>query len=729
MGHYTLVLRPERIRAAGRWYAGVAERMRDKGSRAEGTPDRIGDRWQGDAAVVIKADMRRLGRLMRRQADRLDEAAETMRVLAGHYDTALDDLRELNRRHAAALATCEDEVARVAGREDQTLADLRERGVTNRGVVDELREGFGSQRADAYRVRDGAVARLDGDYDALRARVERQTREAGEGLRAATTTAVPDDLVEKVTGAGTSVADAGLDLPRGDAEQRLAHDLEIVRRYVIGSPTGSDPTIDPTGAGPRPLVDLPAGSVSWEESVEDGPLTVGSTTTLSLGDIVLDDQGREWQSSTVATDLRVSLEGAARFRHLEAAISAFTGQRVSFEVTTSPAGQLEGRVPNPFDPTSFQVGESVELTEDFYAGTEQGLTAYKLLHASTSYEVSEGVTAGVQRVDDSIVRVYLGPQQAVTNALRLGFGTDAVNVGLALEQTIKDYELTQVDFDVSTPEGRAAYQAMLLLGTVPDAGSLGPGVVDRVTMTGSDFSRSASLEARIGGFGAGLDLTSSDTSFTWIEHADGSLTYGWSAREGDVTVEGFQRVAADGHTVVDEGYSYRLVGVGKDAADHFNRVYANSDVRVDGDVNVVLDFTAEDLERFRQSGYEQIAYEAGHGENADSWREVFGHDPTVADVRRWIAENADDPARQEMIRPPFMQGSAMWNIARAENPMQLLLPGGFNVYGGSAHWTPDTVVWGLAEWRRQQLAVEGLEFGQGDVGPGQATATYASGGG
>ena len=102
-------------------------------------------------------------------------------------------------------------------------------------------------------------------------------------------------------------------------------------------------------------------------------------------------------------------------------------------VGKGPGGALAARfaiehgdrsVPNPIDPRTIRAGESVELSQEFYAGNGQK-ASYRGLQLELGYDEGKRVSAGVSRVNPNTLRVYVGDEDFVRNALSLGIGTDA----------------------------------------------------------------------------------------------------------------------------------------------------------------------------------------------------------------------------------------------------------------------------------------------------------------
>jgi uncharacterized protein YukE len=100
--HYQLNLDPQQLRHVAKFLGEAEAHMTSKGNQVAGTPDEIGGQWTGEAATAIKAEMSALGGVM--SAGRsafstgLDEAQQALTTLAGHLESAQEQLADLNKR-------------------------------------------------------------------------------------------------------------------------------------------------------------------------------------------------------------------------------------------------------------------------------------------------------------------------------------------------------------------------------------------------------------------------------------------------------------------------------------------------------------------------------------------------------------------------------------------------------------------------------------------------------
>ncbi len=726
--HYSIDVDPQPLRHVQRAYSTLSNHLHTKGGQARQTPGDIGDDWTGWAATSVKGEMTALGGLMRTSSVDFDSAATAAKELAEAYDEALTDVATLNTRYRSAVEEYDAEVKRIDGRQERAIDDVTKDGHVNEAIINDIESGYQSQKSGAAETKQKTIDKLDGDYDDIVRRLRRKTRATSRALNDATQVKVSTEIVAVWHQTGGHPSQPPL-VPSAGAAEHLAAQLTLVdlRRSQLAPVEQDDPTIIPIGDN-ADSDGYRAGSLELTyRRAQSGPLEATGTVKLGAEDPTIDEDGREWQKVSLETAFELSGEAEKSLgKRLEAQIRAFTGERLRYSMIVPPSEVdeivTEGRAPNPFSPLQMRPGEGVELTSEYYAGYEGGLTAYKLLHAGTSYEVSADLTTGIQRLPDDKVRVYVGPGEAVTEALSLGVGTDELSIGLKLEQTIRDYRLEQVDFDLKTEAGREAYREFLLFGTIPD--DVGPGIENRLHLSGSEFSKRTAIEAKIGDLKASLGLGGSDSEFTWAEYPDGSIKYGWSYTEGDVQVTGFQLVAPDGYTVTDEEYQLRLRNVDPETATRFNESYAKSDYTVDSESNVVMSFSPDDMERFRREAAEQLAAGLRRDGDVEFWVEQFGHEPTGQDVIDWVNEydGADETTMRELVRTQGTTGA--WHLLTASNDFQILMPGVFDSYYGHHSFTAESLLGGMSDWKANTERTRGT--GENVPGPGNTVARGSS---
>ncbi|HYH96246.1 hypothetical protein [Hyalangium sp.] len=141
-------------------------------------------------------------------------------------------------------------------------------------------------------------------------------------------------------------------------------------------------------------------------------------------------------------------------------------------------GSDPNKLPNPYDPTSIPPGATVTLKDEHFGSSELSV-AYRNIQAQTGNTHSRGTSMAIERqepADPPTVKVTTGPTEAVQRTLGVGVGTDDFGVSLTGERTLESYNLQSATFDLSTDQGKAAYNQFLLTGKLPEQS--GPGVAD-----------------------------------------------------------------------------------------------------------------------------------------------------------------------------------------------------------------------------------------------------------
>ena len=288
---------------------------------------------------------------------------------------------------------------------------------------------------------------------------------------------------------------------------------------------GGDPGEPGTVEGPAPVdFDLPfpvlpfpgSASVSCTYATNspgacqpgDGPgVSVGTEGKLEIErtETTLDENDCPTQTLSVTGSLELQTSVSGETPVASGSLSNYLCEATTYSVTVPPdaADAIEHgdrSVPNPVDPRTIRAGESVEVSQEFYAGNGQE-AGYRALQLELGYEKGRRVSAGVSRVSPGTVRIYVGDEQFVRNALSVGIGTDAAGVALAAGAELSDGTLHSVDVDISSSAGWKAYQDFLESGRLPRTGA--PGTSDPTRSDVFEFSDSTQAEAHLGNLSIG----------------------------------------------------------------------------------------------------------------------------------------------------------------------------------------------------------------------------------
>ena len=397
--------------------------------------------------------------------------------------------------------------------------------------------------------------------------------------------------------------------------------------------SGSDPGEggDPGGGeeGPVPVdFDLPfpvlpfpgSMSVSCTYSTSSpgacqpgqGPgVSVGTEGTFEIerSDTTLDAEGCPTQTLSVTASLELQTTVSGETPVASGSLSTFLGEASTYAVTVPPdaADAIENGdrgVPNPIDPRTIRAGESVELSQEFYAGHNlEG--SYRALQVELGYEKGTRVSAGVSRVNPDTVRVYVGDEDFVRNALSVGVGNDAAGVALAAGAELSDGKLHSVDIDISTAAGWKAYQSFLKSGRLPRDGA--PGTSDPTQSEVFEFTDSTQLEAHVGNLSIGGVLAESGATGVETTNADGSVDGSFVAHFNDAGVAVTTHTEPGGEPEPTR-YSLLLENVSDGTIDTYEHVTGQS-LPHGADNQVRLDFTPDDFAAIQEQAFDQLQWQ------------------------------------------------------------------------------------------------------------------------
>jgi hypothetical protein len=476
----------------------------------------------------------------------------------------------------------------------------------------------------------------------------------------------------------------------GAAASIKTHTEDLICRIAGGDCAGPEPAPTDGGddesgddvdepAGPV-LTDVPLPALPFPGSVSvkctysetsttacmppDQPgVSVQATGELSIErtPTSLNDEGCPQQTLSIEGKLELSANASAEGAHAGGALEAHLGESTKYSVTVSPDAaeaieQGDRRPPNPVDPRTIAQGESVQLSHEYYAGV--GMEGeYRALRASLGYDEGTRVSSGVQRVDERTVRVLVGDEDFVRQALSVGLGIDGAGISLGGSEELSSGKLHAIDIDISTEAGWNAYQSFLNSGTLPEAGT--PGTSDPTTADTLNYSDSTRIEAEIGNVTIGGLLGDSEGHLTETRHADGTVDVVASSRNDDVGLAVRRQRDADGNEVGAPTYSLLLEGVDGNSAETLQQLDGDeADVPPGG--NLRIDFSADDLEGFRQIALDHLADEI----------ERNGERPSTEEIE---ASLADGDGIVEIDGVQYAFGPPYTDLAAAQTPEDVLI--------------------------------------------------------
>jgi hypothetical protein len=268
----------------------------------------------------------------------------------------------------------------------------------------------------------------------------------------------------------------------------------------------------------------------------------------------------DWMSTTNGSKISFGVNGGAEYTVGEKSEDGFTtytsksdvsigveggvdkgGTGVSGGYTTGVTSEYTVKVPdgagvtdpgsiNPFDPRSMPVGSSVTMDGGSYSETELN-AAFRHIAVESSVKDASGVTSLIERTGDDTVRVTAGPTEAIANHAGLGLDFDAVKVMLGNTTSLDGASLRSAEFDLSTPEGQAAYDTYLVTGEIPADPSTGISGTTKIERVEFDSTSTVGFDTPVGG--AEWEIGKNTGSLVATTNPDGSTEQLLTATYGD----------------------------------------------------------------------------------------------------------------------------------------------------------------------------------------------------
>jgi hypothetical protein len=283
-----------------------------------------------------------------------------------------------------------------------------------------------------------------------------------------------------------------------------------------------------------PRVQTPEGS-RISGNISGGPFA-GATATLTEGRPGPD--GRIPVTFSVTAEQGFRLNGQAGANGVTVGGGVQTGQRenATYRLNLTPE-QLTGiqngtlPFPNPADPTSIPVGSSFTARSEDFQGNSFN-AAYRGIGIQSKMESAQGTSMGVERISDTHVRITTGPHDRVSQSLELGIsgrlGEVDIRATLGATHALNHSRTQSVELDISTPEGRAAYQSFLETGQLPTEH---PSARNAQAVETLEYNHALRGQLQLGSLGIGGTLNDTNGRLTIQETPDGtSYRYQGDAR-------------------------------------------------------------------------------------------------------------------------------------------------------------------------------------------------------
>ncbi|MDQ3265035.1 MAG: hypothetical protein M3Y59_15455 [Myxococcota bacterium] len=262
--------------------------------------------------------------------------------------------------------------------------------------------------------------------------------------------------------------------------------------------------------------------------------------------------------------------------------------------------------PDPFNPDTMPVGSSVVLNSENF--TDTGFDAsYQQLSLESDIHDESGVSVLVEKTGENTVRVTSGPTEAIENSWKLGLSLGPASVHLGNTTSLESATLRTAEFDLSTPEGEAAYNRYLTTGEVPSDN--GPGVSDVASIFKVDFDSQSSVGGSLGPISGSFQLGSSNFDVYQTTYPDGSVDQITEAKQHAGTpVRVVQHFNPDGtEDFSRQELTMHFTGLDGSSEEQWAQTYGTDQHDYDGDMDIHMEFNAEDSMELSRRAQDYIA--------------------------------------------------------------------------------------------------------------------------
>lgn len=262
---------------------------------------------------------------------------------------------------------------------------------------------------------------------------------------------------------------------------------------------------------------------------------------------------------SLSTDASISLKAGASSKQAGLEVGHTDGIKTSYEVSMPEdvAKTTNLATVNPFDPDSMPTGTVIKIDGSNYTTNEFKAT-FKNLAVATKITDEKGTSLLVEKTGDNTVKVTAGPTAAIQayNGVGVDFGVASAMLGR--DDKLSSATLKTAEFDLSTPEGKAAYNDFVANGNLPSDN--GTGVSGVKTIEKLDYSSQTKLDAKLGPLGISIDGAKNTGNSVITTEPDGSITRTVQLQySGNVPMTISQKFDAAGNELMNQRtYSYTI---------------------------------------------------------------------------------------------------------------------------------------------------------------------------
>jgi len=439
-------------------------------------------------------------------------------------------------------------------------------------------------------------------------------------------TQVSDTTTHADGGSSTSTVGTGNGNVTVSQKEKGADGSESTGSVAVSqdSATVSGSTTSANGVGANGSVTANADGVTASAggSVDVKGLKISFGTEISQTSNVESKDGVT--TLTAEGSMSVNLGGEVDLGTVGFGADRTEGVKTKYEVRMSDADYAkvqagQASMPDPYNPDSMPVGSSVLLNSTSFEGT--GFEAsYRNLKLETNVTEEQGLSVAVEKTGENTVRVTAGPTEAVENSFKLGLSLGPASAHVGNTTRLDSFTLKTAEFDLSTPEGKAAYNNFLATGTLP--ADNGTGISDVATVEKLQYDSTSSAGVALGPLSGSVDFANSNLNIVKTTYPDGSVDQVTDAKlHAGTPVHLEQHFNPDGtEDVSKQEISMFMVGADGGAEQLFASAYGVDQHDFDKKNDIHLSFNAEQAMDLSQRASDYIAQ--WERETGQKWSET-----------------------------------------------------------------------------------------------------------
>ncbi|WP_257463318.1 hypothetical protein [Archangium lipolyticum] len=385
-----------------------------------------------------------------------------------------------------------------------------------------------------------------------------------------------------------------------------------------------------------------------------GPVSVELSSTLEKE--VEKKDG--YTTVTLTAELEASASGSLDMKKVSVGGGVSTGKSQTYEVKMKDEDferLKRGEIPppHPLKPETVPDKASVTMEASQLKGWsgEASVEALKVeLGLGEEHKKGKGLSIQTERDGDK-VKVTGGPTELLESGLSVSVGAGPATVSLTGTTSMTHYKLRTAEFDLSSKEGRAAFDKYATSGELPFKD--GKGISGAAKVEKLDLSSKSTLEAALGPLKGSVDIVpESNSSIVETTHPDGSKDASLELERSNGHELNYERhIDANGK----EDYSKQkftlfMKGMEGDVEEMYAQAYLVDQHKFDKENDIHLSFTPDQMTQLSQRARDYVAKMDKISSNGfevrtrgDAFIDALARSQNPSDVANALTQYSSDP--------------------------------------------------------------------------------------